>query len=208
MPETEFSTTTRAPVAAVWSFVQDMDNWAPFLTGYQSHERRGERESLWTIRGDTGVLARVVRFEVQVTEWSELRRVAFTLRGINEPMQGEGSFSLEAAGAGGEEDPAPAPRPGALSRFFEALARLALRLFGGGTRRDPKAAAAGAAAGGSRMGFRLRVEAGGPMAPMVNAMIKPALGPVAEDLASKILAHLEGGLREGGAGAPSGSGAR
>jgi carbon monoxide dehydrogenase subunit G len=192
VPETEFSTTTRLPVAAVWDFVKDMDNWAPFLTGYQSHERRGERDSLWTIQGDTGVLARVVRFEVRVTEWSEARRVAFALEGINEPMRGEGSFSLEAAGAAGEgagPAPAGAPRPGAFARLLEALARWLLRLVGGGTRRDPAAAAA--ASGGSRMRFRLRVEAGGPMAPMVNALIKPALGPVAEDLASKIVAHLE-----------------
>jgi hypothetical protein len=41
------------------------------------------------------------------------------------------------------------------------------------------------------MRFRLRVEAGGPMGPMVNAMIKPVLGPVAEDLASRIVSHLE-----------------
>ena len=32
---------------------------------------------------------------------------------------------------------------------------------------------------------------GGPMGPMVNAMLGPALLPAAEDLANKIAAHLE-----------------
>jgi hypothetical protein len=35
------------------------------------------------------------------------------------------------------------------------------------------------------------MDAGGPMAPLVNAMLGPALLPAAEDLANKIAAHLE-----------------
>jgi hypothetical protein len=41
------------------------------------------------------------------------------------------------------------------------------------------------------MSFALRLEPGGPMAPMVNAMLKPIMLPAAEDLANRILAHLE-----------------
>ena len=35
MAEAEYTTTTGLPVERVWSFVQDMDNWGRFLTGYQ-----------------------------------------------------------------------------------------------------------------------------------------------------------------------------
>ena len=37
-----------------------MDHWAPFLTGYQKHEKQSETESVWTLKGDVGVLARTL----------------------------------------------------------------------------------------------------------------------------------------------------
>jgi hypothetical protein len=43
----------------------------------------------------------------------------------------------------------------------------------------------------ARLTFRLRIEPGGPMAPMINAMMQPAMNVAAEDLAQKIVAHLE-----------------
>ena len=58
-------------------------------------------------------------------------------------------------------------------------------------RRRDASADAGPAAGTSRLTFRLRVDPGGPMAPMVNAMMKPMMLPAAEGLANQILATLE-----------------
>jgi hypothetical protein len=43
----------------------------------------------------------------------------------------------------------------------------------------------------ARLTFTLRMDAGGPTGPLVNAMLAPALLPAAEDLANKIAAHLE-----------------
>jgi hypothetical protein len=39
--------------------------------------------------------------------------------------------------------------------------------------------------------FTLRMEAGGPTAPLINAMLGPVMLPAAEDLAHKIASHLE-----------------
>jgi hypothetical protein len=39
--------------------------------------------------------------------------------------------------------------------------------------------------------FRLEINPGGPMAPMVSAMMKPAMLPAAEQLANAIMARLE-----------------
>ena len=100
MPEAEYATTSRLPIEAIWEFVRDMDGWAPFVTGYRSHEKRGERDSLWVLRGDVGVLSRAVTFRVHVTEWEGPRRVAFTLEGVNEPLAGEGAFEMEALAGG------------------------------------------------------------------------------------------------------------
>jgi hypothetical protein len=41
------------------------------------------------------------------------------------------------------------------------------------------------------MTFELRLDPGGPMAPMIDAMMKPAMAAAAEDLAQRIIVHLE-----------------
>jgi hypothetical protein len=43
----------------------------------------------------------------------------------------------------------------------------------------------------SRLSFRLRIKPGGPMGPMVDALMKPLMLPVAEELADRIMAELE-----------------
>jgi carbon monoxide dehydrogenase subunit G len=189
LPEVEYATTARLPVDAIWDFVREMDNWARFVTGYQSHEKEDEDDSVWVLKGDVGVLSRTLKFRVHVTEWAGPSRVRFELRGLNEPMQGEGEFRMEPY-----EEPSaaasPAPERGLLARLFEPLFRLLLRLLRG---RPARAAGAdaGPGAGMARLTFRLRIDPGGPMAPMVSAMMTPALRPAAEDLANRIMAHLE-----------------
>ena len=196
MAATEYATTTKLPITRIWDFVQDMDNWAPFLTGYQKHEKLSETESNWTVKGDVGVLARVVQFRVEVVEWSGPDRVRFTLKGLNEQMEGEGSFTLEPfeeEGAGVAE-PASARRSW-LGRALDALVGFFYRLLHGRSERGAHADA-GPGEGMIRLTFALRIDAGGPTAPMVNAMMQPALKPAAEDLANRIITHLE--ARESG----------
>ena len=194
MADASYTTTTRLPVETIWAFVQDMDNWAHFVMGYQSHEKRSDTESRWTLKGDLGVLSRSLTFEVLITEWRAPSQVRFTLRGVNEPMSGEGAFTIEAPASGpaaGVSTPVPAKPSGTnvFARALEALARWFLGLVGGRAGRDAPTAAAGESL--ATMRFQLRLDPGGPMAPMVNAMITPLLLPAAEQLADKILAHLE-----------------
>jgi len=184
--EAEYTTTTKLPIDRIWDFVADMDHWARFVTGYQSHEKRSESESLWTLKGDVGVLSRKLVFKVDITEWSVGKRAAFRMKGVNEPMEGEGVFALEAEAASAASVPEAPPR-GVWLRFFEALVRGLLGLLG----RAPKRELPAVAGKGTRMSFRLRLDPGGPMAPMINAMIKPLMLPAAESLANQILAHLE-----------------
>jgi len=227
--EAEYTTTTRIPIAAVWDFVQEMDNWGRFVTGYQKHEKQSDVDSTWTLKGDVGVLTRTLTFQVKILEWNGPSRVSFTLDGVNEPMHGEGTFRLEtiagtdqlgdvAARSGlaareGPDDlaarlrlatrddgvaaalPVVAPRKNLLFRLFEAFWRRMLRIAGGGAPARAATATQAASEGDSmtRLSFKLRLQPGGPMAPMVDAMIRPLLFPAAEDLANRILAQLEGG---------------
>ena len=121
MAATEYATTTKLPITDIWDFVQDMDNWAPFLTGYQKHEKLSETESVWTVKGDVGILARIVQFRVEVVEWSGPEHVRFTLLGLNEQMQGEGSFRIEPYEEEGAERAPATPRRGWLARALDAL---------------------------------------------------------------------------------------
>jgi carbon monoxide dehydrogenase subunit G len=190
MAEVEYTTTAKLPIGVIWDFVQEMDHWAPWVAGYQSHEKQSATESVWILKGDVGVLARTVKFQVTVTEWAGPERVSFALKGLNEPMQGSGAFVMEPVGASG---PAPVARvrEGFGARLLAAVARFFFRLRHGRAERAPALAGAGGGSAETRLTFRLRVDPGGPMAPMVNALMRPLLVPASEDLANRILAHLE-----------------
>jgi carbon monoxide dehydrogenase subunit G len=164
-----------------------MDNWAPFLRGYQSHQKQSDVDSVWVLKGDVGMMTRTVKFQVHVDEWGEPSLVRFTLKGVNEPMQGGGEFRLEPfEDASAASAVAPAPKLGWFARFVRWL----YRLFAGRSERAA-GANAGPGAGMARLSFRLRITPGGPMGPMVDALMKPLMLPVAEELADRIMAELE-----------------
>ncbi len=189
MAEIEYSTTAPLRVGPIWEFVKDLDNWAPFVMGYQSHEKKSERESLWTLKADIGALQRVVTFRARVTEWVEPERVEFELEGVNEPVVGNGCFVVRADT--GERDSPTAPRKSLFARLAEALLRVFHRLRRGGEH----LVQASPGETHARLTFVLRLEPGGPMAPMINALMQPAMAIAAEDLAKRILAHVAAAQR-------------
>ena len=189
MAETEYSTTTELPVETVWAFVSEMDQWATMLTGYKTHEKQSQTDSLWTLKGDLGILQRTVQFRVHVTDWSGPARVAFELEGVNEVLEGSGEFLLTAADAPPD---AARSRSGPIVRLMARILRFFHGLVHGRVEREAEAGR-NPGAGGSRLSFRLRVDPGGPMAPMVNKLMEPAMLVAAEDLSRRIIAHLEGG---------------
>ncbi len=198
MPEAIHTLRVALPPEAVWDFVKDMNKWAPMLTGYQKHTIVTETKSLWTLKGDVGILSRTVELEVNITEWAGPDRVRFTLTGLNEAVSGEGQFEIRAiAVAGSAAAAAAASAPVAAKaelswwqKLVERFARWFLGRQGGGQAALPAAPRAAVTAG-SELAFTLMMEAGGPTAPLVNAMLEPALIPATEDLAQRIVTHLE-----------------
>ncbi len=188
--EIEYSTTASLRVEPIWEFVKDMDNWAPFVMGYQSHEKKSERESLWTLKGDVGALQRVVTFRARVTEWAEPERVEFELEGVNEPLVGNGRFLVRADEDDGDSPTAP-PRKSVFARLAEAL----LRFFQRRARVPEHPTEASPGETRARLTLVLRLEPSGPMAPMINALMQPAMAVAAEDLAKRILAHVTASQR-------------
>ena len=200
VPEVQYSTRMGLPAGVVWDFVKDMNNWAPFLTGYQAHEVLSDRESIWTLKGDVGVLARTVRLRVEVTEWNGPDRVAFRLTGLNEPVEGGGSMVMSPDSAAPSMSPdsvapskttEPGPSRGLVRRFVAYLFRVLYRMRHGAPQALPSPRAGGGPA--TLLTFTLRMEAGGPTGPLVNALLEPAMAPAAEGLAKRIAVHLERG---------------
>ena len=92
MPSVEHTAVVNAPIQDVWQYLEDMSNWAPYLKGYQKHEKINDRESIWTLKGDVGVLCRIVEIKIIITEWLEMQKIAFELEGITEKVIGKGTF--------------------------------------------------------------------------------------------------------------------
>jgi carbon monoxide dehydrogenase subunit G len=200
MPEIAHSVRIAAPVERVWAYVEELPNWAPLMIGFQKLELVDDRRSIWTLRGDVGILSREVDIQADITLWEPMRRVEFTVAGLTERITGEGSFTLDSAAGPGAATPAAAARTGLLRRLRTAVVRFMLRRVTSTPLRRPVAPAVPAvpavpAAGGpgSLLTFHLTVSPGGPMAPMLELLMAPMLEPAAEDLADGIRKALEEG---------------
>ena len=216
MIEVEHSTQLAAPLERVWEYVWDIANWAPFVIGYQRLRLVDDRTSVWTLRGDIGILAREVDIKVEITEWRAAQIVRFALSGVTERLEGSGEVRVEewrpdpCSELGGE--PRKRRRLGVVA-FIRALRgralRALLRAVGGSTFRAPASQRAPAVAAeistpaipadadspdrpaGTRLSFRLALTPGGPMAPMVELLMNPLLTPAAEELVTRIREVLE-----------------
>jgi hypothetical protein len=162
MPEVEYATTVAAPVERVWAYVEDLNQWCHLMIGYEALEIIDDRHSVWTLRGDVGILTREVKVAVEITEWIPRERVTFVVTGITERLEGGGAFLMAAVPDGSEPDAdggpgtgdsaagstsvAETPRPKKLGLRFR-IARAILRRVG---RKAAKAQAAQAAARAER----------------------------------------------------------
>ena len=169
----------RLPREAVWEFVKDMNNWAPFLTGYQKHEILDETDSIWTLKGDVGHPERAssscgARHRV---ERRRERVVVHADRAERGRSTAAATLVMAPRGRRGSAPRRAGAAPEAV--FFAAHPRraLPLPLPAACTARAPVARAPAPGAGGRRRSSssRLRMDAGGPTGPLVNAMLAPAL---------------------------------
>lgn len=198
MPEVEHTTTVSASLPQVWNFVEDMDNWAPFLTGYQRHEKLSRDDSIWVVKGELGGLTRTAEFKVRVTEWDEPSRVSFVMEGLQEPVTGSGEFlatTLDGAapGAATLQVPPPPRSEGLFTRLWNRLSRWLLRRATRSEDIEPSRPANAGEGGNTKITFRLNVHAGGATGPVLNLLLGPMLKPVAEDLALKIAKAVDDG---------------
>lgn len=173
MPEVVARRACARPLPVIWAFVQDMDKWAPMLPGYVGHEVLSETDSIWLLEGDLGPFTKTVKLAVRITERIAPGRIAFEVTGVGEDARGGGTFELQEQRA---DAPPPPPRT-----WWQ-------RLVDWITGRVPVLPPP---PGATDVTFTFRIEAGGPMGPMINALLGPFAEQVARDLVDRVGAHLE-----------------
>lgn len=94
MQKVRYATNVDLPIVEIWEFIKDMNNWAPMFKGYQGHETINEKESIWTLKGQFGVISRTTKFHNIVTDMVEQQRITGTYKGLNEPVHGFATVSL------------------------------------------------------------------------------------------------------------------
>ena len=95
MPSGVHNIKLNVPIENVWNFLSVIDNWAPLVPGYISHEIISDKESTWSFKGDLGFMKKTVRLKVDITSWEEPNRVTFNLTGLSDNFVGEGYFLAE-----------------------------------------------------------------------------------------------------------------
>lgn len=95
MPEGKHSIDINVPIERVWEFVSSINNWAPLVPGYITHEIINENESTWEFKGDLGFMKKTVKLKVDITEWREPNLVTFNLTGTSDNFKGDGYFEAE-----------------------------------------------------------------------------------------------------------------
>ncbi|ASN04582.1 CoxG family protein [Virgibacillus necropolis] len=96
MPNGIYQLELDIPIKNVWSFVSDMNNWAPLVPGYMEHKILNDRQSTWKFKGEVGIIQKTVSLKIDITEWQEPSLVTFDLTGLNENFKGDGYFKAEA----------------------------------------------------------------------------------------------------------------
>lgn len=95
MPNGSHHVELPVPIQNIWSFVSDMDKWAPLVPGYIEHEILNDHQSTWCFKGDLGFMKKTVKLKIDITNWIEPTKVTFDLKGLSDNFVGDGYFEAE-----------------------------------------------------------------------------------------------------------------
>jgi carbon monoxide dehydrogenase subunit G len=83
-------------IKKVWTYINDIDNWAASVPGYEKHEIVNEKQSTWAIKGDLGLMKKTAKLRVDITESIEPTKVAFDFKSLSDDFVGKGHYEAEA----------------------------------------------------------------------------------------------------------------
>ena len=79
----------------LWSFIEKKEEWAKLIPGYLHHELVSDSEMIWVFEGDFGIIKKPVKVSLKVTQVEENKKLAFSLEGLSDNINGEGYFEME-----------------------------------------------------------------------------------------------------------------
>ncbi|WP_377863818.1 SRPBCC family protein [Bacillus sp. R86525] len=79
----------------IWSFISNINNWAPLVTGYVKHKIIDDKHSTWRLHGDLGFIKRDVSLHVEIIEWNMPDKISFTMTSPTKKLIGSGFFHAE-----------------------------------------------------------------------------------------------------------------
>ncbi|MFC7648488.1 SRPBCC family protein [Streptosporangium lutulentum] len=94
MIEIDYTVEIAAPIDEVWAYLWTIPNWAHLMIGFQTVKVVDEQHSVWTLKGDVGMLSREVDLEVIIDEWEPRSFLNFTVNGLTEQIAGGGTFRI------------------------------------------------------------------------------------------------------------------
>jgi|SRR5690625_34145 len=83
------------PIENVWSIISDVDIWAPLVPGYMEHKLMSNRQYIWKLKGDIGILEKTISVKIDITEWRMPAKISFAITGLNEKFTGNGYFKVK-----------------------------------------------------------------------------------------------------------------
>ncbi|WP_203554010.1 SRPBCC family protein [Bacillus sp. B15-48] len=82
----------------MWTYISDINRWAPTIPGYVSHEIVNEKQSKWAIKGDLGLMKKTANLQVDIKQWEEPKKVSFDFKSLSGDFVGNGSYEAVALG--------------------------------------------------------------------------------------------------------------
>lgn len=78
----------------VWTFIKDMNNWAPLIPGYLAHEMISANEVIWVFEADLGFIKKPVKLKIDIIDRQEPTLLHFKLEGLSDNFSGGGHFKI------------------------------------------------------------------------------------------------------------------
>jgi carbon monoxide dehydrogenase subunit G len=131
MIETEHSVVIDAPIESVWSYVQDIRQWANLFPGCRECTVIDEHDSRWILKVGAGGMVRTVNALVHVDAWDGPQRVNFSFHLEGDPVEGGGSYvaSQNESGATDVTLQVRVQGSGSMAPMWEAISKPLLPLL-------------------------------------------------------------------------------
>lgn len=100
MSESTYTIDLPFSIARLWEIFNTVEQWAPLLENYVSHETISATESIWTFKITIGVMKKKVSTKIKIVEWEEPTKITLYVTGVNEKFNGHGYIETADHGEG------------------------------------------------------------------------------------------------------------